>query len=61
MVNQLVTHKSHYPVIFTVPWTEGEISAGIISDALGRTIRIFLRLKGKRRCWKMYSDTDFIP
>lgn len=41
MVNQLVTHRGHYPVIFTVPWTEGEISAGIISDALGQTIRIF--------------------
>lgn len=41
MVNQHVTHRSHYLVIFTIPWTEGEISAGIISDALVWTIRIF--------------------
>lgn len=41
MINQLATCRSHYPVIFTVPWTEGEISTEIITDALVWTMRIF--------------------
>lgn len=40
MVNQVATCRSHYPVIFTVPWTEGEISTGILTGALVWTIKI---------------------
>lgn len=41
MVNQPASCRSHYPVIFTVPWTEGEMSTRRITDALVWKIRIF--------------------